>query len=72
MTMTGGDGADTFVFNLDYLKGRHSTATITDFDPKVDKLELLNDQYVKISSPPRWNTAASRQRHHRLAGRKAE
>ena len=50
MTMTGGDGADTFVFNLDYLKGRHSTATITDFDPKVDKLQLLNDQYVKISS----------------------
>ena len=50
MTMTGGDGADTFVFNLDYFKGRHSTATITDFDPKVDKLQLLNDQYVKISS----------------------
>jgi peroxidase len=50
MTMTGGDGADTFVFNLDYLKGRHSTATITDFDPKVDKLQLSSDQYVKISS----------------------
>ena len=43
MTMTGGDGADTFVFNLDYFKGRHNTATITDFDPKVDKLQLLND-----------------------------
>ena len=50
MTMTGGDGSDTFVFNLEYLKGRHSTATITDFDPKVDKLQLLTDQYVKISS----------------------
>jgi peroxidase len=50
MTMTGGDGADTFVFNLDNLKGKHNTATITDFDPKVDKLQLLNDVYVKISS----------------------
>ena len=46
---TGGDGADTFVFNLDYLKGKHNTATITDF-PKVDKLQLLNDVYVKLSS----------------------
>jgi peroxidase len=50
MTMTGGDGADTFVFNLDYLKGRHSTATITDFDPKVDKLQLLSHEYVRVSS----------------------
>ena len=50
MTMTGGDGADTFVFNLDYFKGRHNTATITDFDPKVDKLQLLNDEYVRVSS----------------------
>ena len=50
MTMTGGDGADTFVFNLDYLKGRHSTATITDFDPKVDKLQILSDEYVRVSS----------------------
>jgi peroxidase len=50
MTMTGGDGADTFVFNLDNLKGKHDTATITDFDPKVDKLQLLNDVCVKISS----------------------
>jgi peroxidase len=50
MTMTGGEGADTFVFNLDYLKGRHSTATITDFDPKLDKLQLLSDEYVRISS----------------------
>ena len=40
----------TPLFNLDYLKGRHSTATITDFDPKVDKLQLSSDQYVKISS----------------------
>ena len=50
MTMTGGDGADTFVFNLDYIKGRHNTATITDFDPRVDKLQFLNDEYVRISS----------------------
>jgi peroxidase len=50
MTMTGGDGADTFVFNLDYLKGRHSTATITDFDPKVDKLQIFSDEYVRVSS----------------------
>jgi peroxidase len=50
MTMTGGDGADTFVFNLDNLKGKHNTATITDFDPKVDKLQLLNDVYVEKSS----------------------
>ena len=50
MTMTGGDGADTFVFNVDNLKGKHNTATITDFDPKVDKLQLLNDVYVEKSS----------------------
>jgi peroxidase len=50
MTITGGAGADTFVFNLDNLKGNHNTATITDFDPKVDKLQLLNDVYVQISS----------------------
>ncbi|MGX9428726.1 MULTISPECIES: hypothetical protein [Bradyrhizobium] len=49
MTMTGG-GADTFVFNTYYFKGRHNTATITDFDPKVDKLQLLNEDYVKITS----------------------
>jgi peroxidase len=50
MIMTGGAGADTFVFNLDDLKGTHNTATITDFDPKVDKLQLLNDVYVEKSS----------------------
>jgi peroxidase len=50
MTMTGGGGADTFVFNLDDLKGRHNVAIITDFDPKVDKLQLLNDVYVAKSS----------------------
>ena len=33
MTMTGGDGADTFVIG----EGR---ATITDFTPGVDKLEF--------------------------------
>jgi peroxidase len=50
MTMTGGAGADTFVFNLDNLVGRHNTATITDYDPKVDKLQLLNEVYVEKSS----------------------
>ena len=50
MIMTGGDGADTFVFNLDLLKGGHTTATITDFDPKIDKLQLLSDEYLRISS----------------------
>src|SRR5262245_13514878 len=50
MTMTGGDGADAFVFNLDNLQGKHNTATITDFDPKVDKLQLLNNEYVAKSS----------------------
>jgi peroxidase len=50
MTMTGGDGSDTFVFDVDSLKGKHNTATITDFDPKVDKLQLLNDVYVEKSS----------------------
>jgi peroxidase len=50
MTMTGGDGADTFVFNLDNLQGKHNTATITDFDPKVDRLQLLNNEYVAKSS----------------------
>jgi peroxidase len=50
MTMTGGGGADTFVFNLDNLKGKDNTATITDFDPKVDKLQLLNSEFVAKSS----------------------
>lgn len=50
MTMTGGEGADTFVFDFNLINGQHNTATITNFDPKVDKLQLLNDQYVKISS----------------------
>ena len=48
MTMTGGSGADTFVFNFDYLNGKHSTATITDYDPKVDQLQLLNDEFVRV------------------------
>jgi peroxidase len=50
MTMTGGDGADTYVFNLDTLKGKHNTTTITDFDPKVDKLQYSNDVHVEKSS----------------------
>lgn len=49
MTMTGGDGADTFVFNSASLKG-HNTATITDYNPKIDKLQLLTDAHVEISS----------------------
>ena len=35
LTMTGGYGADTFVFNLDYPKGKHNTATITDFEARA-------------------------------------
>jgi peroxidase len=50
MTMTGGDGADIFVFNLDNLKGQHNTATITDFDPKVDKLQFSDNVRVEKSS----------------------
>jgi Ca2+-binding RTX toxin-like protein len=50
MTMTGGAGADTFVFNLDNLTGRHNSAVITDYDPKVDHLKFLNDAYVAVSS----------------------
>ena len=50
MTMTGGDGADTFVFNLDNLEGQHNTATITDFDPKVDKLQFSENVHVQKSS----------------------
>jgi peroxidase len=50
-TLTGGAGADTFVFDLDSLKGRHNTATITDYDPKVDKLEISNNSgHVEKSS----------------------
>jgi peroxidase len=48
MTMTGGAGADTFVFNN--LKGQHNTATITDYNPIVDKLQLLANAHVEISS----------------------
>jgi peroxidase len=50
MTMTGGDGADTFVFDLHTLKGKHNTATITDFDPKVDKLQFSYNAQVEKSS----------------------
>jgi peroxidase len=48
MTMTGGGGADTFVFNN--LKGQHNTATITDYNPIVDKLQVLANAHVEISS----------------------
>ena len=46
-TLTGGDGADIFAFNLDDLKGRHNTATITDFDPKEDKLQFSDHVHVQ-------------------------
>ncbi|MEH2513383.1 peroxidase [Nitrobacteraceae bacterium AZCC 1564] len=50
MIMTGGSGADTFVFNSDALKGHHNTATITDYNPKVDKLQILTSAHVEVSS----------------------
>ncbi|MCP3381417.1 hypothetical protein NLM31_13805 [Bradyrhizobium sp. CCGUVB4N] len=53
MTMTGGAGADTFVFDLGNLTGQHNTAVITDYDPKVDKLQLLQNgsfAAVRVSS----------------------
>jgi peroxidase len=50
MTMTGGDGADTFVFNADSLKGGHSTATITDFNPTQDQLQFSDYVHVQKSS----------------------
>lgn len=51
MTMTGGKGADTFVFNSEYFQGHQkSTATITDYNPKVDKLQILSDAHVQMSS----------------------
>jgi peroxidase len=46
-TLTGGDGADIFAFNLDDIKGRHNTATITDFDPKEDKLQFSDHVHVQ-------------------------
>src|SRR4051812_26542576 len=50
MTMTGGDGADTFVFKSDSLKGGHSTATITDFNPTQDQLQFSDYVHVQKSS----------------------
>ena len=50
MTMTGGGGADTFVFNFSDLKGKHNTTTITDFDPKVDTLQFSENMHVEKSS----------------------
>jgi peroxidase len=38
------------VFNSDLLTGRHNTATITDYNPVVDKLQLLAHAHVEISS----------------------
>jgi len=49
-TLTGGDGADIFEFDLTNLKGRHNTATITDFNPKADKLQFSGDPHVQILS----------------------
>jgi hypothetical protein len=48
-TMTGGAGADTFVLNaLNFHNmGRgHDTATITDFDPRVDSLQYSGELNV--------------------------
>ena len=56
MTMAGGAGADTFVFNFDNLTGKHNTAVITDYDPKVDQLQVLNDTFVAVSSDHRGGT----------------
>lgn len=50
MTMTGGRGADTFVFNSDYITGKHNTATITDYRPNIDKLQIMSNAHVDISS----------------------
>lgn len=70
MTMTGGAGADTFVFNLEDLvnpedcllaarghrtmfnhdiAAAHNSAVISDFDPKVDQLQLLNGAFLSLS-----------------------
>jgi peroxidase len=49
-TLTGGGGADTFVINLDDITGRHNSVVVTDFDPNVDKLQILNEDYVSKSS----------------------
>ncbi len=43
------NGADTFMFDANSLKG-HNTATITDYNPKVDKLQILSDAHVEMSS----------------------
>lgn len=51
MTMTGGRGADTFVFDDEYFKGHHNNiATITDYKPNVDKLQILSSAHVEVSS----------------------
>ena len=50
MTMTGGAGRDTFVFDAGLLKGRGNTATITDFVPNRDKLQFTGDPTIVKSS----------------------
>ena len=73
MTMTGGDGADTFVIDLDSdqgqaqhgghhrLRSERRQAAVRDRCPCQE-----------VVRPSRRNIVASRQRDHRLAGRKAE
>ena len=56
MTMSGGDGADTFVINLDDITGRHNSVVVTDFDPNVDKLQILNEDDVRKSSDQHGGT----------------
>jgi len=48
-TMTGGAGSDTFVFNFDVVGGKGNTATVTDFDPKTDKLQIAGDAHPNTS-----------------------
>ena len=55
-TLTGGGGADIFEFNLDNLKGRDNTVTITDYDPKMDKLQFSNDPHVQRLSDDHGGT----------------
>jgi peroxidase len=57
-TLTGGGGADIFEFNLDNLKDRDNTATITDYDPKMDKLQFSGDPRVQYLSDHHGGTLA--------------
>jgi peroxidase len=50
MTMTGGVGVDTFVFDARLLTGRGNAAAITDFQPSRDKLQFTGDPTIVKSS----------------------